>query len=283
MDALDPRHGTYSGSQAHINERTPMCHPCHTAHLRYRRQRRYDIAQGKQRTVAAWPVIEHLRNLRKRGATVRHIAQRAGVSDSLIDELLNRPRATIRTDNANALLGTNVPASPTGNVPAIGTIRRIRALGRLGWGMRDISAAAGGRAKLETLRRINSLEPAVVKPSTAAGVADAYATLCMVLPPQGRTPSQVRARSVAKGWVPPLAWDDIDDPDEQPNRGRDLYSAPQGSYDEAVVVRILNGDFRLRSTVLERAEVVRRWPGSRNDLALHTGWRVERYTERESA
>ena len=76
--------------------------------------------------------------------------------------------------------------------------------------------------------------------------------------PQG--PGANRARTWAKrhGFAPPLAWDDIDDPDEKPNYGE---RADHHARDEAVIERFLGGEFKLPTTRPERVEIIRRWPG----------------------
>lgn len=296
MDPLDPRHGTYAGGQAHTRAREKMCDPCHEAHLRYRRQRSYDIFRGRTRTVPTGPVIEHLQTLRTQGVSVRVIAARSGVSESLVDELLSRPREVIRRDNAEALLGTNPQPTRMGYVPAVGTIRRIRALARIGWSMQEVARASGGRVRLDTLRAVNSVEPEKVRYVTKEAVDDAYRELCMRIPPKGRTPSQVRTRAIRKGWLPPLAYDDIDDPREAPvvpvpaTRAADGKLLPQdkADVDESVVLRLLDGDTTIQSTRAEKVEAMRRWLSwgrSEKSLCAIHGWKDSRYTsgKQESA
>ena len=53
---------------------------------------------------------------------------------------------------------------------------------------------------------------AVVTAETRAAVAELFDRWCMTLGPSRLS----RDRARAAGWLPPLAWDDIDDPDEQP-------------------------------------------------------------------
>lgn len=58
------------------------------------------------------------------------------------------------------------------------------------------------------------------------------------------------------------------------------------SVDEAVVERILGGDWRLFANPAERAEICRRWSesgGSLNELNRLTGWRPSRYYKRKEA
>lgn len=217
MTPDDPRHGTYPGGQAHIKagDKLKTCPPCHQAFLRYRRRRRYDISLGRPRQVPTGPVVDHLHRLRDRGVTVLAVAEMAGVSTSLIDELLNRPRPMMRSDNAAALLATKPDPVPSGHTVGIGTIRRIRALGAIGWSMADIERASGGKVKLETLRDISSTERPTVTTQTRDAVAAAFEKLCMTTP-IGRTAAQVRVKAAQKGWPPPLAYNDIDDPNEEP-------------------------------------------------------------------
>jgi hypothetical protein len=62
---------------------------------------------------------------------------------------------------------------------------------------------------------------AYVLASTANHVADVYERLAMRFPPETNRHEKAaaaRARNLATrmGWPPPLAWDDIDNPDEKP-------------------------------------------------------------------
>jgi hypothetical protein len=216
MQPDDPRHGTYAGGQAHIRARTPMCEPCRQSFLKYRNQRRRDKAMGRVRIVPTEPVTKHLKRLRKQGVTVQSVADESGVSYSLVDELMNRPRTSMRSDNADAIMATN-PA-PAGFVPAIGSIRRIRALGRRGWSMPDIVRASNGGVTLSVLRRINApaYDQQTVMHATHKAIADAYDQLAMTEPPQNRTATQVRVKAKLAGWVGPLSWDDPDNPAERP-------------------------------------------------------------------
>lgn len=113
-------------------------------------------------------------------------------------------------------------------VPAYRALRRLQALQRLGWSIPVLATRLGlhhqsvydiGRAP--TLYR-----------SRYDKIAALYEELCMTCPTgtnQGERSGITKARRHAErmGWPPPLAWDDIDDPDEQPtgirtNDTRDL-------------------------------------------------------------
>lgn len=102
-----------------------------------------------------------------------------------------------------------VRANP--HLPGVGTHRRIQALACLGWSTADLSRRLGMHRSylLKALRR------PTLEPTTVHAVADLYEALCMTHSP-AKTAARTAADARARSWVPPLAWDDIDDPDEQP-------------------------------------------------------------------
>jgi hypothetical protein len=106
-------------------------------------------------------------------------------------------------------------------VPALGSQRRIQALHRLGWTMQAIAQEASrGREQLKGI-----MEQQHVSRPVAQMVADVYGRLSMTLPApkdqweRGRV-TATRAKAERNGWAPPLAWDDIDDPNERPSGHR---------------------------------------------------------------
>jgi hypothetical protein len=158
-------------------------------------------------------------------------------------------------------------------VPSLGTRRRIGALVALGYTYAAIGERAGVTlsAVYRTLQR-----PSTIRREVAERYAAIYDELCMTPPPRD-TRQQKRdyayAQTVARrnNWLPPLAWVDIDDPNEQPN-----LSAKDHGVDHVVVDRLLSGDFSVTANRAEREEVVRRWSGTDNELERRTGWNVAR-------
>lgn len=222
MKADDRRHGTYSGAQQHRREDEPMCPLCHAAFRAYQRRHSKDRNMGRARTMPSAPVTAHLKMLVANGMTTVSIAQASGVGRSTIQDLISRPRPKVRVDNAQALLGIAPAGLPTGTVPSIGTIRRVKALGRLGWSMNAIVATAKQLdpslpVTYGTLRQLLHDNPPVVRYRTATAVALAFGELAMRLPDHDRQSSQVRNRAERKGWLPPLAYEDIDDPNDVPS------------------------------------------------------------------
>lgn len=97
-------------------------------------------------------------------------------------------------------------------VPSLGTIRRIRALQAIGWRLSDLDQAMGYSGRSNAMHNLTRQE--FVRRDTAEKVAAAYDRMCMT-----PGPSQ-RSRDLARkwGWLPPLAWDDIDN-DTEPAAG----------------------------------------------------------------
>ena len=154
-----------------------------------------------------------------------------------------------------------------GLVPALGTVRRLQALQAIGYGYPRLARETGIPEK--SLRN-PTYRGSWVYRATAEAVAVAYERLCMT-PLDGPYARRSRNMAANKGWLPPLAWDAIDDPDERPNhRARDLEP------DDVAIERALSGDFDIRLTRAERLEVVRRWTRSDNELERRTGWNVAR-------
>lgn len=160
-------------------------------------------------------------------------------------------------------------------VPALGTQRRIQALVALGWTMQELDNHLGrSQGYLHNVLRNDRVHTA-----TAALVSGLYDRLCMVVPqgvPGVRTRQRNRAR--ARGWAPPLAWDDIDDPTERPQLRHD---GPRRrvDVDPVVVERLLAGE-RVPCTHAERVAVVEHYRATGRPLAElehRFGWKPERY------
>ncbi len=157
-------------------------------------------------------------------------------------------------------------------VSSRGARRRIQALACLGWSSYDVSAYQGkvGEWTRQVLMRD------VIFRSTHEAIAEAYEALSTRKPTGNpQIVARTKNRAARLGWVPPLAWDDIDR-DPEPPTAEPVY------LDEVVVDRILAGD-RLDATPAERAEVVRRWLNTGRplaDLERLTGWNGAREKSR---
>lgn len=165
------------------------------------------------------------------------------------------------------------------HVCTLGAGRRCRALHAIGWTWVAIAAEAGVTVKRIEETAYSKWE--VMEARHDAAIRAAYDRLCMTTPSseslhvRGAITS-ARKRAARYEWPPPLAWDDIDNPNEQPDL---LGDADTDAYDEVVVLRWLDGD-RLPTTPAERAEIARRWHASGRSLTSlrnRSGWKVERY------
>lgn len=167
-------------------------------------------------------------------------------------------------------------------VPAIGSQRRIRALQAIGWRITDIADALGlasHRGVCAPLWQLMNRDQ--VRRSTAERIAELYDRWCMT---PGPAASRNRGLAERRGWLPPLAWDDIDDPNERPCTAA---SRPRKhDVDPIVVERVLSGA-RLPMTRAERIEVATRaralgW--SYLEIEARTGIaKPERYIVREAS
>lgn len=109
------------------------------------------------------------------------------------DELSGRPRA----------------------LPILGFRRRLEALQAIGWSIHAVAAEIGTTP--------GSIHRAAfygiwITSKRFREMSDVYERLAMH-PPTDRLANRRRSIAARKGYAPPLAWDDIDDPDERPNLG----------------------------------------------------------------
>lgn len=122
---------------------------------------------------------------------------------------------------AEAIRQLNLMRGEPGRVPALGTVRRLRALTRLGYDMVTLAREIGCQPMM-VKKWVDRTEPdAYVFRPTAEKVAAVYERLQMRLPPaetptQRNAVSRARGRAERNGWPPPLAWDNPDNPNETP-------------------------------------------------------------------
>lgn len=119
--------------------------------------------------------------------------------------------AKMRYEKARLIKGGSL------KVPAIGTRRRIQALRALGYSLGELAAAGGWKTEHAAFKYPMLAE--TITAATAARVADVYERLCMTRA-TGPRANRLRMAALNKGWLPPLAWDNIDDPNEQPTDWR---------------------------------------------------------------
>ena len=218
------QHGTRT---AYIADKC-RCPECRTANTTYEQNRVRAHLYGRWTTtvVNSEPARRHVNTLRAAGLGRRRIAELAGVSTGALGRLLYGragapPSPRISTTTAQRLLAVPAPAltafAPGALVDALGTRRRIQSLAWVGWSIPQLAALAGiDKQSLHRALRHDQLTAA-----TATAVRDLYDQMWNVTP---RNPdrhaatavTRTRNRARAQGWHPPMAWDNIDDPNETP-------------------------------------------------------------------
>lgn len=197
----------------------------------------------------------HLQDLRDWGLSVECLAEMSGLSVTTIDRLLDRRpctrqrRITAAVEEIVLALVADLDAvPPTRCVPAFPTARRLQALTCLGWSLTALAR------RLDTVERMVVGLRAEASPQvtarTARKVRDLYDELSMTPGPSARAARDAKAR----GWLPPLAWDDIDERDGQ----LPALEEPDQP-DEAAVYRALHGDLRRPVHLIDRIEAIRRF------------------------
>lgn len=275
------QHGTRA---AYVKDRC-RCTDCTAANTAVSR------AVTRKRTYGRWnpyvdasPVREHIAALRAAGIGVERIAQLAGLSVSHIRQLAERGRGDfpgtqrVRPRTAARVLGIaldDASRAPRSRVEATGTRRRLQALIATGWAPELLAFELGRRPK--SLHR--SMTGGSVTARTAHEVANLYERLWNTGPPrstdeQRAAADAARTHAAVQGWLPPLAWDDIDTDPAPPAAPAD--DPRRDDIDQIAVERALAGDHIYYDdlTPLEQQEVVRRLSArgsSIRDIAAQLG------------
>ncbi|MFI6103206.1 multiprotein-bridging factor 1 family protein [Streptomyces sp. NPDC051310] len=193
--------------------RRPECAAANAAYCKQYRVTRYRT--GPKR-VDAGPYADRVRRYADLGWSRRQIAEQAGISETTIVDLLSGHAKRLNPDSAAAI--RTLPAEPT-DVPgrayfdATGTIRRGRALYRIGHRVVDMAAELGLHA--DSLSLILHRDSGLVLASTAHAMDALYKRLRW-------TPGKFlanRTRATKRDWHGPFAWtaDTIDDPSAKPD------------------------------------------------------------------
>lgn len=103
----------------------------------------------------------------------------------------------------------------TGTITALGAMRRVQALRAIGWTVPALAEATGlSTAYLYQLS--TGLRSQRINKRNAEAIDRAYRVLCVQPLHKGYGAKRARLAAKAAGWFPPMAWDDIDDPQERP-------------------------------------------------------------------
>ena len=256
------QHGTRA---AYVRDRC-RCPACTTANTAASNQ------MHRERTFGRWePYVDairarqHIQMLRVGGIGVDQIAKLAGLSSSHVRGLIypssdgKPPFQKVRRETAERILA--VPAdersrAANSHVDATGTRRRLQALVAVGWAQAWLAREL--HRSPANLRRSMTSESVTAR--TAQLVNDMYERLWDAPPPrqtiaQRNASAAARAHATQRRWLPPLAWDDID---ENPDPNQPDTLGDDSDLDEIAIERAITGDTRVRLTHAEQIEVVRR-------------------------
>lgn len=169
--------------------------------------------QGKAGRVDSAPVVAHIRALQELGWTHRAIGEAAGLCPTTTMQMLRLKAPTTLAITANAVLKIEPkPYVSKRLVSGLATSRRLQALARLGWCFTDIGAEIGVSGQLIS----KWAGTATINYRATLLIKDVYERLSMALPPDDAITTRQRRLAESKMWPPPLAWDNIDDPNEKP-------------------------------------------------------------------
>lgn len=233
------RHGS---RVAYVRDRC-RCGPCRAANAAATASARKNRTLGEPLDLVDAEVTRsRLRRLRQGGLGIHRISALSGVAPSHIRELLRiRPDgqpAVSRVRRATADRVAEIPPlaapSPSAQVRALGTIRRLQALHAIGWSTPTLAALLGRTPR--NLRLTMARERVTV--ATDRAVAELFEDLWDRRPDTADLLAEAtRAEALMRGWVPPLGWDDIDSDETPPVVPND-----PGDIDEIAVERALARD-----------------------------------------
>lgn len=186
------------------------CEPCREGVYRYSKQSRLDRERGVEKRVPIEDVRPYVMELIQGGATMGQIASSAGITLSMVKNIVRKAKFVLRPTALKLLalqledvLEENALHSP------LGVIRRIQALHALGWRKEDVAEAMG--VTVEHVQRLVAQDRPVLT-ATVRKVDKAYRQLA-----QSRGPSErLLFTAYRKDWPPPACWDDIDNPESEP-------------------------------------------------------------------
>jgi len=145
------------------------------------------------------------------------------------------------------IMGADIRTGTAGHCDALVARRRLQALACHGFDTSRLQAACG--VSFVTLAAIRRGHTNVITAARHHQIADLY----QALSGQFGTSATTRARAQRLGWVPPMAWDDIGDPTEDPTVARPADT----ELDDVAIMRATHGD-HVTLTKPERAVAVAR-------------------------
>jgi len=252
----------------HKHGQTPTCYrshkcgcaPCRESNTKRGSDRKRLIAYGLPTSDLISPdaAREHIGKLAMAGMRPAAIAAAAGIDPHALTKIMRGTTVKMFADTEAKILAvpldlTRVPDNH--RVDARGSRRRLQALGAKGWAVSVLADIAGiHRDYLDRAHRNPS-----VRADVHRMIVDLFDRLWDQEPPAA-TRDERYARTLALqaakagGWLPALAWDDID-LDEYPA----IAEEDSELVDDVAIALALRGE-RVRLTAAERAVVIARAP-----------------------
>lgn len=215
-----PRQPLVHGTRSAYTNHSCRCDACRTANSTSQAKTRLKKFYGTyDKYVDAKEVRNQLLVLLGSGLSLAQIARATGISRQGLGRIL--AGHTTRALRTSAEKIRAVPADPLVaggpdlKVPAVGAVRRLQALGAIGYTMVDLAGRLG-------VDRINI--DRYLRGRWRRMPHKFHADVCALYEQLWNRPvDNHRAKSMAsaKGWAPPMAWDDdtIDDPSAVPELG----------------------------------------------------------------
>jgi hypothetical protein len=262
-----PEH-KHDGSATCYIQHQCRCIPCRDNHSAMERSRKKAKAYGRWDTglVDAEPVREHMMLLAEFGLGYKRVAAIAGIGTTAARTLIwgrqdpgprnGELQKRVKRETAAAILAVKpavVNLADGARMPSRGAQRRLQALMVRGWSQSKLAA----RVDVSPQNFQKLLQQEWITAGRHRVIAALYEEIWDQEPPRAEWRDKIAfSRSVnyakARRWLPPLAWDDIDNDVEPP-----LAEVEEGDVDEVVILLAMGGE-HIRLSSLERREVVRR-------------------------
>lgn len=181
--------------------------------MQYRKRWALARAEGRRTTPApTGPIRKHIAALVAMGCSQSAVATAANVSPGAVADILAGTHPTAQIRVARALMNVTLAdvitrAGNTQYLPRWAAQRRIKALHAIGYTHAHITAHL--KPGLRSANVANASNGPYLRATTWRDVDRVYRELAMTPGPSHLT----RTRAATLGYQPPLAWDNIDDPD----------------------------------------------------------------------
>ena len=201
-----PAHGTEARYQGSVNRPACRCSTCIAGWTKAGQKRLLARLEGRPASVPAAPVTRHIAVLHAADMTTGQIAAAAHVDASTVRDHAKGQFPNIRRTTAEKILAVRPEQDVAlGQVPALASIRRCRALCAVGHSPATIADAHPTLQK-RSVEYITTGARRLVSAKNHHAIREAYTQLSQV---EGIS-DRMLARAAVEGWAGPGYWDDED-------------------------------------------------------------------------